>query len=106
MAWVMTGIALVLVIALGPIYGWVRAVIGVGIGFSILAFGFKYWRDVGLIPPEPELTDVSDQGLKYVCTMCGLELKVEVASKDKAPTHCMEPMVLERAGGTPPLRSL
>ena len=102
----LAGVALVLVVALGPIYGWVRSGIGVAIGFGILAFGYKYWRDVGLIPPEPELTDVSDQDMRYVCTMCGLELKVEVASKDRAPTHCMEPMVLERAGGKPPLRPI
>jgi hypothetical protein len=51
------------------------------------------------IPPEPELADVSDYGLRYVCTMCGLELKVEKAAHDKPPSHCMEPMTLVDRGG-------
>jgi hypothetical protein len=29
---------------------------------------------------------------------------VEKAARDKAPSHCMEPMVLLREGGRPPLR--
>jgi hypothetical protein len=38
--------------------------------------------------------------------MCGLELKVEIAAKDRAPSHCMEPMVLVRTGGKPPLTTV
>ena len=95
------GIAL---IVLGEAYGYLRSAVGIAVFLILLMFGFKYWRDVGLIPPEPERTDVSDQGLKYVCSMCGLELRVEKAARDKAPSHCMEPMVLVREGGRPPLR--
>ncbi len=81
-----------------------RVVIAVLMGVAILAIGVLYLRSIVLAPPpEPELADVSQYGLKYVCTMCGLELRVEVAAKDKPPTHCMEPMVLTREGGRPPL---
>ena len=50
------------------------------------------------------MADVAKYELRYVCTMCGLELKVEKAARDKAPTHCMEPMVLVTGHGpeTPP----
>jgi hypothetical protein len=91
-------------LALGHFYGYLRAGIAVGMFTAILVFGFRYIQQLGLAPPEPEISDVSEHGLKYVCTMCGLELRVEKAARDKAPTHCMEPMVLIREGGTPPLR--
>lgn len=94
------------VLGLGLLFGFVRAVLGIGMFAGILLFGWSYWRNVGDAPPDPELADVSDYGLKYVCTMCGLELKVEVAAKDKAPRHCAEEMVLVRTGGTPPLHSI
>ena len=95
---------LVAVALLTPSYGLLRSAIGVALFAAILAFGYKYWRDVGLIPPEPDAEDVSDYGLKYVCTVCGLELKIERASKDKPPTHCGEKMELVRSGGKPPLK--
>ena len=90
-------------VVLSP-YGVVRTLIAMAMGLVILVFGVKYIQSVVSSPPEPEIADVSDYGLKYVCTMCGLELKVEVAAKDRAPSHCMEPMVLIRTGGKPPLR--
>ena len=96
-------LAAVLLIILGGSFGYLRTAIGLALLGVLVAFGFKYWRDVGLIPPDPEVTDVSDFDLKYVCRVCGLELRVEVAAKDKAPTHCGEPMELV-SGGTPPLR--
>lgn len=92
-----------LVAALSP-YGFLRTLLAVAMGLLILVFGIKYIHSVVSSPPEPEIADVSDYGLRYVCTMCGLELKVEVAAKDRAPSHCMEPMVLVRSGGKPPLR--
>ena len=97
-------LALVGVIVLGPTFGFVRAAGGVAMFFGIAIFGTRQVRSMMKAPPEPELADVSEYGLKYVCTMCGLELKIEVAAKDRAPTHCMEPMVLERTGGLPPMR--
>ena len=85
-------------------YGFARTLLAVAMGLLILMFGVKYIHSVVSSPPEPEIADVSEYGLRYVCTMCGLELKVEIAAKDRAPSHCMEPMVLVRAGGKPPLR--
>lgn len=100
----MAALALAGVVALGPSFGFVRAAVGVAMFFALATFGMRQVRSMMKAPPEPELADVSEYGLKYVCTMCGLELKIEVAAKDRAPTHCMEPMVLERTGGRPPLR--
>lgn len=106
-----TGARLVVVVAvlaavvvLGEVFGYFRSVIGVAMFAGILAFGIRYVQTMGEIPPEPEIADVSEYGLKYVCANCGLELKVERAAKDRAPTHCTEPMTLVREGGKPPLR--
>ncbi|HVM35784.1 MAG TPA: hypothetical protein VM784_10610 [Actinomycetota bacterium] len=96
--------AVALFLVLGEGYGYVRAAVGMAMFVAIFLFGARWIRSAVESPLEPEVADVSDYGLKYVCTMCGLELKVEVAARDKAPTHCMEPMVLVRSGGRPPLR--
>jgi hypothetical protein len=92
------------VVALGFPFGFLRAAVAVAMSVAIVVFGARYLRTIVTSPPEPEVSDVSDYGLKYVCTMCGLELRVEKAARDKAPSHCMEPMVLTREGGRPPLR--
>lgn len=97
-------VVIVALVALGELYGYIRGVVGVAMFVGILVFGTRYIQQMGMAPPDAEISDVSDYGLKYVCTMCGLELKVEKAARDKAPTHCMEPMVLVREGGKPPLR--
>jgi hypothetical protein len=98
-------IAIGLAVALlGDAYGHLRVAIGGAVFLFLTSFAFKYWRAVGLIPPETETHDVSDQDLRYVCTMCGLELRVEVAARDKAPTHCAEPMKLLTGPGSTPLR--
>ncbi len=95
-------LALVALVPLGEAFGYVRAAIGVAVFFVLVSFGFKYWRDVGLIPPEPETDDVSSYDLRYVCSVCGLELRIEIAARDKAPTHCGEPMkLLERHEALP-----
>lgn len=98
------GLAAVAVVVLGETFGYFRSITGVAMFVAILVLGTRYVQTMGDIPPEPEITDVSEYGLKYVCQNCGLELKVEKAAKDKAPTHCMEPMNLVREGGKPPLR--
>ena len=94
-----------LAVCLGIAFGYVRALVGFVIAAAILWLGVSYFRAAGEVPPEPETADVSSSELKYVCSMCGLELKVEVATTDRPPTHCREPMVLVRAGeSAPPLR--
>jgi FtsH-binding integral membrane protein len=97
-------LAIVAMVVLGQVFGYYRSITGVLMFVGILAFGTRYVQTMGDIPPEPEITEVSEYGLKYVCANCGLELKVEKVAKDKAPTHCMEPMNLVREGGKPPLR--
>jgi hypothetical protein len=97
-------VALVAVVAFGIPFGFVRAAVAVAMFTVIFVVGTRYVGNAVTMLPEPEVTDVADYGLKYVCTMCGLELKVEKAARDKAPTHCTEPMVLVREGGRPPLR--
>jgi hypothetical protein len=91
-------------LALGYSFGFVRAAVGMAMFVGILVIGTRWMQSAVTSLPDPEPTDVSDYDLRYVCTVCGLELKVEVAARDKAPTHCMEPMVLVRSGGKPPLR--
>jgi hypothetical protein len=98
------GLALVATIVLGLQFGFLRAAVAVLAFLAIAVFGARQMKSMVSIPPEPDVTDVSDYGLKYVCEMCGLELKIEVAAKDRAPSHCMEPMKLVRTGGKPPLR--
>lgn len=88
--------------ALGEAFGYVRAGVAVAVFFLMARFGIRWMRSAVTSQPEPEVTDVSEYGLKYVCTMCGLELKIEVAAKDRAPSHCMEPMVLVRTGQPSP----
>ena len=81
-----------------------RLALGILMGLGILAIGVLYLRSIVTAPPpEPDVTDVSEYGLRYVCAMCGLELKIEVAAKDRPPTHCGEPRALVRTGGKPPL---
>jgi hypothetical protein len=89
---------------LGHFYGYFRAVVGVAIFIGVAWVGIRWVQSAVSSQPDPEPTDVSEYGLKYVCKMCGLELRVEVAAKDAPPRHCMEPMVLVQTGGKPPLR--
>jgi hypothetical protein len=88
---------------LGHFYGYLRAAVGMVMFVALAYAGIRWVLSAVSMRPDPEPTDVSDLGLKYVCRMCGLELKVEVAAKDAAPRHCMEPMELVRTGGPPPL---
>ena len=70
-------LALVAMVVLGQFFGYFRSITGVLMFLGILIFGIRYVRTMGDIPPEPEVTDISDYGLKYVCGNCGLELRVE-----------------------------
>jgi hypothetical protein len=84
-------------------YGYLRTSIAALMFGLILTWGVRKLVKIANSPPDPELTDVKDYGLRYVCSVCGLELKVEIAARDKAPTHCGEAMVLNRDDGRPPL---
>lgn len=95
--------AAIALVGIGRVFGYGRAAIALLMFAVIFSFGLRQLRGIANSPPDPEVTDVSEYGLKYVCSMCGLELRVEVAARDRAPTHCMERMKLVRTGGKPPL---
>jgi hypothetical protein len=88
---------------LGSFFGYVRSAFAVLMCLLIARFGIRFIHSMAIAPPEPEIADVSRYGLKYVCTMCGLELRVDKAARDNPPRHCMEPMELIREDGKPPL---
>jgi hypothetical protein len=94
---------LVLILVVGRYFGYLRAAGAVAMGATIFYLGFSYFRSAGASQPDPEIEDVSDESLRYVCTMCGLELKIEVAASDRAPSHCREKMVLVQGPRRPPL---
>lgn len=93
-----------LLVVLGYFYGFGRAAVAIGIAGVIIYLGFSYFSAAGSVPPGVESEDVSEEGLRYVCRMCGLELKVETATTDRAPTHCREKMELVNVVPQPPLR--
>ena len=84
----------VFVAGVGPFFGYWRAVIAFAVAAPILAVGIGYFRSAGASAPEPTPEEVATADMRYVCTVCGLELKVIVATNDRAPTHCREPMEL------------
>ena len=97
--------AAILLVVLGYFFGFGRAAIALLIAAGILYLGVSYFGAAASVPPDVEEEDVSDQGLRYVCRMCGLELKVETATTDRAPTHCREKMeLINVASDGPPLR--
>ncbi len=78
--------------------GILRILIAMAMSVLIAAFGIGYFRQLGN-PPPPEAEPVAvDPRLRlaYLCEMCGLELAVVIAAKDKAPKHCGEEMALVR----------
>jgi hypothetical protein len=96
----------VFVAGLGPFFGFWRAAIAFIVAAPILAVGIGYFRSAGNSPPEPEAEEVSASDMRYICSVCGLELKVLVATNDRAPSHCREYMELVTVPGPPPLKSV
>ncbi|MGQ0679238.1 MAG: hypothetical protein ACT4OM_06225 [Actinomycetota bacterium] len=87
-----------LLIGMGAVSGVLRYVVGGLMGLVIAWFGIGYFRYMGHPPPaETEPVQVDPRlRLGYVCEMCGLELAVVAVSKERAPRHCGEAMVLVR----------
>ena len=94
----------VFVAGLGPSFGYWRALVGYLIAATILSLGIGYFRSAGQSAPETTAEEVGTSDLRYVCSVCGLELKVIVATNDKPPSHCREKMDLVTVSGSPPLR--
>ena len=78
----------------GYYFEYWRAAVALVMAYLVLWLGFSYFRAAGEVPAEADREDVTARDLRYVCTVCGLELKVEVATTDRAPTHCRESMKL------------
>jgi hypothetical protein len=71
-------------------------VIAVVIAIGILAATIWSIRFIATGPPaEPDLEDVLEVDVPYVCTVCGLSLTVTVAHGGEiaAPRHCREDMI-------------
>ena len=96
----------VFVAGVGPFFGFWRAAIGFAVAAPVLAIGIGYFRSAGSSLPEPEAEEVSASDMRYICSVCGLELKVLIATNDRAPTHCREYMELVTVPGPPPLKSV
>ncbi len=82
------------VVVAGYYFDYWRAAVALVMAYAVLWLGFSYFRAAGEVPAEADLEDVTTSDLRYVCTVCGLELKVEIATTDRAPTHCRESMKL------------
>ena len=94
----------VFVAGVGPFFGFWRTAIAFAVAAPVLAVGIGYFRSAGNSPPEPQAEEVGNSDLRYVCSVCGLELKVIVATNDRAPSHCREYMELVTIAGKPPLK--
>lgn len=107
---VLTSLGLVLLVFLAAVVIWylVESLSGSGRAWRLVMaafmslvigwFGIGYFRQLQH-PPPPELPPIDvhpSLRLAYVCEMCGLELSVLKAAKEKAPKHCGEEMVLIR----------
>jgi hypothetical protein len=103
---ILTAVALLLLALLAaPTSGLLRVGVAVVMAILILGTGLRRMRRFTAIPPDPE--EITGTGeLRYVCTMCGLELAVTEGTRGKAPTHCREPMVLIGDRGAPPLKTV
>jgi hypothetical protein len=84
--------------AAGRISGTGRILFAAAMAIAIAVFGIGYFRQLTHPPPpDPAPMEVDPRlRLAYVCEMCGLELAVVMAAKEKPPKHCGEPMVLVR----------
>ena len=98
----------VFVAGVGPFFGFWRAAIAFAVAAPILAVGIGYFRSAGNSAPgwEDEPAHEPETEMRYICSVCGLELKVLVATNDRAPTHCREYMELVTVPGPPPLKSV
>ena len=66
------------------------------IGVSILAGTIWSIRFIATGPPaEPDLDDVTEVDVPYVCSVCGMSLTVSQAQQGEfePPRHCRELMV-------------
>lgn len=66
------------------------------LGAAILAFTVWSIRFIASgPPPDPEIDDIHEVDVPYVCTVCGLSLTITQAQDGdiSPPRHCREEMV-------------
>lgn len=66
------------------------------LGAAILAFTIWSIRFIASgPPPDPEIDDIHEVDVPYVCTVCGLSLTITQAQDGdiSPPRHCREEMV-------------
>ncbi len=71
-------------------------VVAVIIGAAILAGTIWSIRFIASgPPPEPDIEDVMEVDVPYLCTVCGMSLTITQAHEGdiEPPRHCREPMV-------------
>ena len=90
------------VTAAGEFFGYVRAAIALAMFAGIAWLGVSYFGSARDAPAAPEPEEVGDEEIHYVCSMCGLDVRVEIKGAERPPTHCREPMKI--VVSRPPLR--
>ena len=70
---------------------------GIAVVLAILIVAATIWAIRFIAsgpPPEPEMDDVREVDVPYVCTVCGMSLTVTQAHDGEitAPRHCREDM--------------
>jgi hypothetical protein len=71
-------------------------VVAVIIGAAILAGTIWSIRFIASgPPPEPDIEDVMEVDVPYLCTVCGMSLTITQAHEGdiEPPRHCREPML-------------
>ncbi len=71
-------------------------VVAIIVGVAILAGTIWSIRFIATGPPaEPDLDDVREVDVPYLCAVCGMSLTVTQAHEGgiEPPRHCREPMI-------------
>jgi hypothetical protein len=71
----------------------VRAIAGLGIGLVIVVVVRRMLSTLADAPPAPpEKVDARGADLVYECAVCGMRVRLEVATLTTPPRHCGEAM--------------
>ena len=76
-----------------------HVVVAVVIGLVILWLGIKALRVAsagGRVPERPEVEDVDELDVYFVCANCGTEFRVTRLGEAQVPRHCGEKMEVVR----------
>jgi hypothetical protein len=73
-----------------------KLIVGVVVFLVILRLGIFVLRALGTPISEPDQGELRRVNLRYLCTICGAEVKMTKAGEDlpPPPRHCMEDMQL------------